>query len=759
MSTHKHIDKICVVVIILAMLLTVAFMNGERLGIEAVVDEDAESFVSSEYFTENDLDGDWDASNPTAAIALNGDSVKISGNGVYYNDGEVVITGAGKYVFSGTLTDGSIVVDAYASSKVWILLDGVDIYCSDNAAIRVEQAEKVFLTLAEGSENSLESGSEYTSEALNDNVNAALWAADDLTINGSGSLTVTAGYKHGIKCKDSLTITGGTIVIDAPQDGIHSNDEFLFTAADLTINAGDDAIHSDIDIYVESGTILVNECYEGFEAPIIDIAGGDITLYPSDDGFNANGGSSTMMGMGGMGGGMPADMGTMPGQQSTESSEEGSTERAENANSAEASGTENAGTEPPAMPDGEMPSDMGEMPELPADMQQSTDVAASDIATSDAESEETYIRISGGSITIINETGNDADGLDSNGDIYITGGDIRISLANTGSNSAIDYASENNGVCEISGGTVIACGSYSMAEHFDTSSAQCSVLYNFSSGAEAGTLLQLLDADGNVLLSWEVPCSFSSANLSCPEMQSGETYTVVIGDQYEEITLSDVSASYGDAQSTGFGGRMNFGGMSQMSGGSSDGQMNFGGHGGKGSRPGQSSSEGSGSGSDSSSERPTPPDWNGSGDGELPDFPEGFDPFSSDGDSSERPTPPDWSSESSEDQDEAFWEDVQEMLANGDFEAPDWSSEDGSSDSSQMMGGHGGGMGGQGGSGNTGMPGGFADQQTGDAADEETTVSTAVALSELDSAHWLWIGGTLAVLILGLAVALLYKRR
>ncbi len=729
MSTHKNIDKICVVVIILAMLLTAAFMNGERLGIEAMVDEDAESFVSSEYFTENDLDGAWDSSNPTATITLNGDSATISGNGVYYNDGEVVITGAGKYVFSGTLTDGSIVVDAYASSKVWILLNGVDIYCSDNAALRVDQAEKVFLTLAEGTENSLESGSEYSAEALNDNVNGALWSADDLTINGSGSLTVTAGYKHGIKCKDQLTITGGTIVVDAPQDGIHSNDEFLFTAADLTITSGDDAIHSDKNIYVESGTILVNECYEGFEAPIIDIAGGDITLYPSDDGFNANGGSSTMMGMGG---GMPADMGTMPGQQSTESSEEGSTESAENANSAEASGTENAGTEPPAMPDGEMPSDMGEMPEMPADMQQGTDVAASDSTSSDTTSEETYIRISGGSITIINENGNDADGLDSNGDIYITGGDIRISLANTGSNSAIDYASESGGVCEISGGTVIACGSYSMAEHFDTTSAQNSALYNFSSGAEAGTLFEIYDQSGNVLLYWEVPCSFSSVNVSCPEMQLGETYTIVIGDQYEEITLEEVSASYGDAQSSGFGGMMNWGGMSDMSGGSFGGGK--GGHGGHGQRPGSTSDS-----SDSSS-RPTPQDWSSdssSGDGELPDFPEGFDPFSSDS-SSDRTTPPDWNSDSSSDRPTP----------------PDWDSDNSSDrptppDMSGGMPGFSGGMPGQ---------NGFGPDQ-GDAADEETTVSTAVSVSELSASHWIWIGCSLAVLILGIAIAVVYGNR
>ena len=68
-----------------------------------------------------------------------------------------------------------------------------------------------------------------------------------------------------------------------------------------------------------------------------------------------------------------------------------------------------------------------------------------------------------------------------------------------------------------------------------------------------------LTLEGNIIISYEVPCSFSSVILSSPEMKLGETYTVVIGDTVEEITLNVVSASYGDAQSEGFGGNMNWG--------------------------------------------------------------------------------------------------------------------------------------------------------------------------------------------------------
>ncbi len=181
--------------------------------------------------------------------------------------------------------------------------------------------------------------------------------------------------------------------------------------------------------------------------------------------------------------------------------------------------------------------------------------------TDGTEGEENWIHIRGGSVTVINNTARDADGLDSNGDIIISGGTIRISLTNSGSNSALDYGSENGGRMEISGGEVIACGSYSMAEGFDASSTQCSVLYNIKRGAAAGTSILLEDSKGNILLSYEAPCSFSSVALSCPEMKLGECYTVVIGDSEEEIKLEEVSASFGDAQSENFGGPMNWGGM------------------------------------------------------------------------------------------------------------------------------------------------------------------------------------------------------
>ena len=587
MSTHNTLDKICVAIVICSLVLTVLFMNGEALGITKIVDEDAEQNSDSAYFTTNDQNGSWDTTG-AAAITLTGDGASISGNGAYVYDGNVVIAEAGRYMLSGSLEDGSIIVDAHDSSKVWILLDGLEINCSDDACIQVDQADKVFLTLAEGSENTLISGSAYSDTALSDGTDGAIFAHDDLTINGSGSLTVTAQYSHGISANDDLVITGGTITISAADDAIHVNDSIrikdaaitvtagddgllttnevengylyiesgtlditasgdgIHTTGDVTvaggetnISAGDDGIHSDASVFVQSGTILISDCYEGIEALIIDVSGGDVSINCEDDGFNANGGSSDMFGGGGQMGGGQNDGTFGHGGMHGSGTDEGTT------------------GEMPTPPDRSGESMSGGMPTG----QETETASGSGQSSADTEDVETYISISGGNIRIVNEVGQDADGLDSNGDIKISGGTIYISLLGTGSNCAVDYASESGGVAEITGGTIIACGASSMAESFDSTSTQASILYNMSSIAAAGTTLTVTDADGSVLLSWEVPCSFSSALISCPEMKIGGTYTVSAGETSEEITLESVSTTYGDAQGGMPGGDMGQGGM------------------------------------------------------------------------------------------------------------------------------------------------------------------------------------------------------
>ena len=360
MSTGKHFSALCALVLALALAVTVLFMNGEALGIRVIRDEDSETNEDSGYFTTNDQNTAWTAA---TAITLSGATATVSGSGAYANGGSVTIASAGYYDVTGTLTDGSLIVDAGKNAKVFLRLNGVTITCSDDAAIRANQADKVFLTLAEGTENTVTSGETYSEAALVDKTDGAIFAHDDLTINGSGALTVTAAYKHGIAANDSLHITGAAI----------------------TLSAGDDAIHSDTSVAILGGSLTVNTCCEGIEAPEILIEDGAITVTSTDDGINACG---------------------------TETS------------------------------DGSLPS----------------------------------VTISGGTVTLLNPSGRDADGIDSNGNIDINGGLVYISLVGDGGNCALDYGSENGGACRINGGTVVACGGSTMLETISENSAQPSLL-------------------------------------------------------------------------------------------------------------------------------------------------------------------------------------------------------------------------------------------------------------------------------------------
>ncbi len=653
MSTHRNIDRICIVVLVLTLLLTVAFLFGESLGIRAITDEDAESYTGTTYFTANDQDGSWNDNAYTTYITLDGADGTVDGNGAYFYDGDLVISNAGWYVITGTLEDGSIIVDAYDSSKVWIRLNGVSVQCSDDACLRVEQADKVFLTLAEGTESTLISGAAYSEEALADNTGGAIFSHDDLTINGSGSLTITAGYKHGIDVNDTLVITGGNIMITAPQDGIHVNDSFRFMEASLTIEAGDDAVHSDGELYIESGTVQIDTCYEGLEAITVDIAGGDITICSNDDGINANG-SSGSMGVGGFGGGP-----------------------------------------------------MG---------------AGQNGATETTDEEETYIRISGGTLTIINETGCDADGLDSNGSIYIDGGDIRISLLGDGTNNAIDYGSENGGSCIVSGGTLIACGGSGMLEEFSSNSTQCAVLYTLTSTVDAGTQFQILDADGQEILSYSPECKYSSVAFSAQALTVGASYTVCVGEETLELTLESTATTIGN---TAGGGGMQPGGMKQ-----DENRMD--------------SEENSSEETDG-----TFPESPGGEDGERPERPEGEDgarPQMPEGEGGERPERPEGEGGERPERPEGENGERPQMPEGENGERPQMPE----GENGEQM---------------TPPSGDVEDGKMGDfrpgtveADDAAASAGTGNALSDLDGKVWLLLGSSVVVLIIGILAAIKYRK-
>lgn len=556
---------------------------------------------SSDMFTDRDLRTEYDVSD-CVPITLSGSTAVCDGSGVSISGSVVTIGEEGVYLLSGTLDNGQIRIEAGDSDKVQLILDNVSISCADSAAIYVVEADKVFLTTTSGSENTLSNGGSYA-QTDDNNVDAVIFSKSDLTLNGTGSLTIQADAGHGVVSKDdlvvaggsyvitaashglsgkdsvriadgslsitsgkdgihaenadddslgflyiaggtfviaaegdglsagsyllaedgdftitagggstnapeqisgrdfghgpaqstqtdaeetastkgvkaagTLTINGGSYILDTADDGVHSNGDVTINAGALSIAAGDDGIHADGALAVNGGTIHISQSYEGLEGMTLDLNGGEIDLTASDDGLNAAGGNDSS-GFGGRGG------------------------------------------------------------------------------DQFAATEGVYIRISGGYIHI--DAG--GDGIDSNGDLYMTGGAVYVSGPTDNGNGALDY----NGEAAITGGTIIAAGSSGMAQTFGSSSTQ-GVITVTTSSCPAGSTVALTDSSGTVLVSWQPDKAFDCVVLSCPDIQVGETYTLTAGDTVTEIVMDSLSYGSAAAMGGGFGGGMGRGGKGQM---------------------------------------------------------------------------------------------------------------------------------------------------------------------------------------------------
>ncbi|MFB0919822.1 MAG: carbohydrate-binding domain-containing protein, partial [Oscillospiraceae bacterium] len=422
-----------------------------------------------EMFSDRDKEIGYSESESTIISLADGAS-SANGDGAEVKNDTVTITKEGTYILSGRLSNGQIVVDAADDAKIQIVLNGTDITNESSAAIYVKNADKVFITTASGAENTLSVTGEFV-QTDDNNVDGAIFAKSDLTLNGAGSLTVVSKYGHGVVSKDDLVITSGTYDISSAKQGLSGKNSVRIADGTFTIEAGTDGIHSENEddttlgfVYIAGGTMSVSaekqgiqgtssvavtggkieitKSYEGIEGLAINISGGEISIVSSDDGLNS------------------------------------------------ASSDSQSG-----------------------DNQQNGGPQGGGMAAVDG----CEISISGGTLNV-NASG---DGIDSNGSLTISGGTITVSGPTENNNNAIDYA----GTAEITGGTVLAAGSSGMAQGFSDSSTQCSILYNLSGSQKAGTKVTLKDESGNVLAEFTPAKQFQSVNISLPTLKSGSTYT------------------------------------------------------------------------------------------------------------------------------------------------------------------------------------------------------------------------------------------
>lgn len=240
------------------------------------------------------------------SVVFSESAVTVSdGSGLSIDGTSLTIEQSGTYVLSGTCSDGSVRVKKGVTG-VTLVLSGLDLTSSTTASITCGKSSGVTILAAEGTENALTDAAANNGDNYPDNAdaeNAVIKCKDgsQVTIGGTGTLTVTANGKNGIKSGATtdeegtawLVIEDLTLTINAPvNDAVNAEASLTVKSGTITIDAGDDALHADYALAIgESGTagptITINSCYEGLAGANLLVASGAITIYSEDDCLNA----------------------------------------------------------------------------------------------------------------------------------------------------------------------------------------------------------------------------------------------------------------------------------------------------------------------------------------------------------------------------------------------------------------------------------------------------------------------------------------
>lgn len=535
-----------------------------------------------------DLDSDWQEEAATL-LECTGDTVEIKGDGASSEGAVITISQSGTYVLSGSLTEGQVRVDANREDVVRLVLNGFYITNSRTSPVYGIQCKKLILTLPEGTLSHVEDGSSYEYEEGQDEPDAPVFSNDDLTINGLGELTVQGNYNHGIRSKDDLVIVSGVINITAVNDGIKGKDSVAVKEASLVIEAGGDGIQSNHDtdaskgyILLEGGNYQIQAKEDGIQAEtVLEITGGTYNLV--------SGGGSAQV---------PGDLEPSPG--SLSGRQIGAEAGAEEVQAGSFKGLK-AGTAI-RVSDGELTLDCRDDAVHSNGSVQldggvfhiktgddgihgdgnvsiesgvikvtqsyegieglSIDITGGEIqlVSSDdglnaaggndssgsfggrdsfAANEDAYIRVAGGKVHI------DAlgDGIDSNGDFTVEGGEIYVSGPENSGNGILDY----NGTALISGGTLIGTGSNGMLQTFSEESQQPVLVIYYDEEKPAGSQVVVSDTAGNELIQTAALKNFSVVIISTPELIQGETVSVKAGEEEQSLAINDTITWSGEA--------------------------------------------------------------------------------------------------------------------------------------------------------------------------------------------------------------------
>ena len=587
--------------------------NADSSSVEAAKTSDSSSSTAAEekeMFTDRDLSGEYDESEATT-ITCKDKTFTVSGSGAKADSNVLTISEEGVYIISGTVTDGRIVVEADEKAKVQIVLKDCSITSSDYSALYVKSADKVFLTLADGTKNTISDGKTYKEDSEESNVDSAIFSKSTFTINGTGSLTVNGNMSHAIVSKDNLKIASGTITVTSVGSAVCGKDSVRIANGTINITSGGDGIKSTNTekedkgyVYIGGGKITITSDNDGIQAETtLTCEKAEITL--TTGGGSENSSKTHTDDFGGWG-----KWGTQSDTSSTSSDEDSTSAKglkaggditidgttitadcADDTVHSNSNTTINSGTLTLTSGDDGIHADSattinggkvtvtksyegiegsnvtingGEIDVTASDDGMNAGGGSDQSAmggrpgqNSFTADSDVFLKITGGTVKV----NADGDGLDSNNTLIIEGGTIYVDGPTDSGNGALDYETS----AAISGGTLVAVGSSGMAESFSEDSKQASILYCMSESHKAGEKITLTDESGKELVSYTAAKSFNAVNISTPELTSSGKYTLKVGDSGYEIEMTSNSYSNGGGMGGGMmGGRGGMGGMMQQ---------------------------------------------------------------------------------------------------------------------------------------------------------------------------------------------------
>lgn len=529
---------------------------------------------------------------------------------------QVTVSKAGTYELKGSL-NGSIVVAVNDDDTVRLVLRQAVIHAENGPAIRCESGKKLIISLYEGSENQISDSADTASDTTE--ADASIFVQNDLTINGSGSLSINANIQNAIKAKDTLKLMEGTLQVKSTDNGIIGKDAILIHEGSYQIEAQGDAIKSTYDkddekgdVLIENGTFELKAQQDGIQATR------NLTIYNGDFQIETGGGSSN--GVKAANAFQPGGFGRWNQPQDSSSDDtvsakgikaEGTLTISDGAfqlntsdDSLHANGdvTLTNGSFSLSAGDDGVHSDQtltvngGNISVLESyegleganivindgniSVVSSDDgINAAGGSDNDNESQRSpdqfmkggdySVKIHGGTI-LIDAKG---DGLDSNGTIDMNGGSVVVFGPSDGGNGALDYET----AFTISDGILIAVGSSQMAQAPSASSSQNAMMINLSQ-QDANTMFYLCDENDQPIIGAIPNRTYSNVVISTPKLTSQKTYHFYIGGSgnvndagymengmsggtlFTTLTLTDTVTQYGQ------GGMGNPGGMGKDNG-------------------------------------------------------------------------------------------------------------------------------------------------------------------------------------------------